>query len=379
MLANGPGDPAALDRLVGELRALVGRVPIFGICLGHQLLCRAVGLETYKLRFGHRGANHPVKDLETGRIEITSQNHGFAVLGPGGRAHDRGRPAGALGDRLRRRASSRTSTSTTAPSRGCGCREARASTVQYHPEAGPGPHDALHLFDRFIAEMRSRLMPRRDDIRRILDPRLGADRDRPGGRVRLLRRAGVQGARRGGLRGDPRQLQPGDDHDRPGVRDRRPTSSRCCRARCAQVIARERPDALLPTLGGQTALNLAKDAPRGRHARALRRRADRRQLRGDPPRRGPRPASARRCSRPGLRVPRSAIATNVARGARPRSRRSGCPRSCGPPSRSAARAAASRARARSTSGSSRPGSPPRRSGRSSSRSRCSAGASSSSR
>ena len=81
-LANGPGDPAALDYVVDTVRALVGKKPIFGICLGHQLLCRAVGLETFKLPFGHRGANHPVKDLATGRIDITSQNHGFAVRGP---------------------------------------------------------------------------------------------------------------------------------------------------------------------------------------------------------------------------------------------------------------------------------------------------------
>src|SRR5437763_16952684 len=83
-LANGPGDPAALDYVVENVRAVVGKVPVFGICMGHQLLCRAVGLDTFKLPFGHRGANHPVKDLHTGKIDITSQNHGFAVRGPGG-------------------------------------------------------------------------------------------------------------------------------------------------------------------------------------------------------------------------------------------------------------------------------------------------------
>ena len=83
-LANGPGDPAALDYIVDTVRELIGKRPVYGICLGHQLLCRAVGLETYKLPFGHHGANHPVKDLTTGRVEITSQNHGFAVLGPDG-------------------------------------------------------------------------------------------------------------------------------------------------------------------------------------------------------------------------------------------------------------------------------------------------------
>jgi len=85
-LSNGPGDPAAMDHIVATVREIVGRKPVWGICLGHQLLCRAVGLQTYKLPFGHRGANHPVRDLQTGRVEITSQNHGFAA-----RAHDRGR------------------------------------------------------------------------------------------------------------------------------------------------------------------------------------------------------------------------------------------------------------------------------------------------
>ena len=83
-LANGPGDPAALGYIVDTVRELVGSKPVWGICLGHQLLCRALGLETFKLPFGHRGANHPVKDLQTGRVEITSQNHGFAAARPGG-------------------------------------------------------------------------------------------------------------------------------------------------------------------------------------------------------------------------------------------------------------------------------------------------------
>src|SRR5687767_7683784 len=83
-LANGPGDPGALDYVVDNVRQVVGKKPVVGICLGHQLLCRAVGLETFKLPFGHRGANHPIKDLSTGKIDITSQNHGFAVRPPDG-------------------------------------------------------------------------------------------------------------------------------------------------------------------------------------------------------------------------------------------------------------------------------------------------------
>jgi carbamoyl-phosphate synthase small subunit len=152
MLANGPGDPAALERIVGELRELIGRVPIFGICLGHQLVCRAVGLTTYKLRFGHRGANHPVKDLATGRIEITSQNHGFAVLGPGGERAIVGQAPVqwetdfGTAELTHLNLYDRTVEGLRLPN-------ARASTVQYHPEAGPGPHDALHLFDRFVAEL----------------------------------------------------------------------------------------------------------------------------------------------------------------------------------------------------------------------------------
>ncbi len=151
-LANGPGDPAALDYIVSAVRGVVGKLPVYGICLGHQLLCRAVGLDTYKLPFGHHGANHPVKDLTTGVVEITSQNHGFAVLGPNGaRTIDHDEPVrwdtdfGAaelthinLYDRT---------------VEGLALRDVPGATVQYHPEAGPGPHDALHLFDRFVEEI----------------------------------------------------------------------------------------------------------------------------------------------------------------------------------------------------------------------------------
>jgi len=149
-LANGPGDPAALDYIVDQVRLLLGRKPVFGICLGHQVLCRAVGLETYKLRFGHRGANHPVKDLVTGRIEITSQNHGFAVLGPdGARTIPGDEPVGWDTDFGRAELTHLNLYDRTVE--GLALRDVAGATVQYHPEAGPGPHDALHLFDRFIA------------------------------------------------------------------------------------------------------------------------------------------------------------------------------------------------------------------------------------
>jgi carbamoyl-phosphate synthase small subunit len=151
-LANGPGDPAALGYLVATVRELVGRLPVYGICLGHQLLCQAVGLETYKLPFGHHGANHPVKDLTTGRVEITSQNHGFAVLGPSGEQT-------IAGDEPVRWETDFGAAELTHINlydrtvEGLALLDVPGATVQYHPEAGPGPHDSLYLFDRFVGEI----------------------------------------------------------------------------------------------------------------------------------------------------------------------------------------------------------------------------------
>jgi carbamoyl-phosphate synthase small subunit len=151
-LANGPGDPAALDYVVEAVRGLVGRKPVFGICLGHQLLCRAVGLDTFKLPFGHRGANHPVKDLTTGRIEITAQNHGFAVIGPDGEHTIAG------DEPVRWETDFGTAELThlnlyDRTVEGLVLRDVTGATVQYHPEAGPGPHDSLYLFDRFLEQI----------------------------------------------------------------------------------------------------------------------------------------------------------------------------------------------------------------------------------
>lgn len=151
-LANGPGDPAALGYVVETVREVIGKKPVFGICLGHQLCCRALGLATYKLPFGHRGANHPVKDLETGKIEITSQNHGFAVAAPdGGLRVERDEPVRWETDFGAAELSHVNLYDRTVE--GLRLLDVPGATVQYHPEAGPGPHDSLYLFDRFVERM----------------------------------------------------------------------------------------------------------------------------------------------------------------------------------------------------------------------------------
>lgn len=151
-LSNGPGDPAALSGIVSEVKGLIGAAPVFGICLGHQLLGLALGGRTFKLKFGHRGGNQPVKNMLTGAIEITSHNHGFAVDPDSLNATEIEATHFNLND---------------GTLEGLRHRNLPVFSVQYHPEAGPGPHDATYLFEDFIAEMREH----RGGLKRVLQPR----------------------------------------------------------------------------------------------------------------------------------------------------------------------------------------------------------------
>ena len=137
-ISNGPGDPEDVPETIRTVRRLLGSCPVFGICLGHQILSLAYGARTYKLKFGHRGGNHPVRDLTTGRIEITSQNHSYAVDA----------------DSLAATPLSVTHVNLLDGTvEGVACDRDRAFSVQYHPESAPGPRDSVHLFDRFIRMM----------------------------------------------------------------------------------------------------------------------------------------------------------------------------------------------------------------------------------
>ena len=137
LLSNGPGDPAALPYIVETVRSILGKLPVFGICLGHQILGQAAGGRTEKLKFGHHGINQPVRNCRSGRVEITSQNHGFVVL-PETLAQERETILGNLNDQT---------------SEGICYPALSAFSVQHHPEAAPGPHDAGYLFDEFIRLM----------------------------------------------------------------------------------------------------------------------------------------------------------------------------------------------------------------------------------
>jgi carbamoyl-phosphate synthase small subunit len=137
VLSNGPGDPEPVSYAVENIKALIGKVPIFGICLGHQLIGLALGGKTYKLKFGHHGGNQPVKDLSTGKVEITAQNHGFAV------------DVGSIPDVVELTHVNLNDKTV----EGMRHKDLPLFSVQYHPEAGPGPHDSHYLFDRFVAMM----------------------------------------------------------------------------------------------------------------------------------------------------------------------------------------------------------------------------------
>jgi len=170
-LANGPGDPAAVEYLYGTLRELIGAKPLFGICLGHQMLSLAVGCDTYKLKYGHRGGNQPVKNLLTGRVEITSQNHGFCVdfgsIGPllpeesAGLTHDANDlaawSAAGVAPVVRSERFGRIQLThvnlNDMTTEGIRLLDTPAFSVQYHPEAAPGPHDSRYLFGAFMRLM----------------------------------------------------------------------------------------------------------------------------------------------------------------------------------------------------------------------------------
>jgi carbamoyl-phosphate synthase large subunit len=251
VLSNGPGDPAVLDGPVELARRALGQIPTFGICLGHQILGRAAGASTSRLPFGHHGANHPVKDLETGRVHITSQNHEFQVdadsLPPGEFfVSQRNLNDGSV--------------------EGLGHRSLPVFSVQYHPEGCPGPQDNQHLYDRFVEMVRDRRPALRAVGGATPSPKpkkvliLGsgpivigqaAEFDYAGTQAcKALREEGITTVL---VNSNPATIMTDED-----VADRVYLEPLTVES-VERIIERERPDALLPTLGGQTGLNLATE------------------------------------------------------------------------------------------------------------------------
>jgi carbamoyl-phosphate synthase large subunit len=251
VLSNGPGDPAVLDGPVELARQALGRIPMFGICLGHQILGRAAGATTSRLPYGHHGANHPVKDLDTGRVHITSQNHEFQVDAASIPAGDFYVSQRNLND---------------GSVEGLGHRTAPAFSVQYHPEGCPGPQDNQHLYDRFIDMVRSGAPVVRAVAGMKEDPRprkvliLGsgpivigqaAEFDYAGTQAcKALREEGIETVL---VNSNPATIMTDEE-----VADRVYLEPLTVEA-VERIIEREKPDAMLPTLGGQTGLNLATD------------------------------------------------------------------------------------------------------------------------
>jgi carbamoyl-phosphate synthase large subunit len=251
VLSNGPGDPSVLDAPVELARHALGRIPLLGICLGHQILGRAAGATTSRLPFGHHGANHPIKDLESGRVHITSQNHEFQV-------DARSLPDGDffvsqvnLND---------------GSVEALGHRTLPAFSVQYHPEGCPGPQDNQYVYDRFIEMVRSKAAP-------AVTAAAGTAARRPRkvlilgsgpiviGQAAEFDYAGTQACkalREEGITTVLVNSNPATIMTDEGVADRVYLEPLTVES-VERVIARERPDALLPTLGGQTGLNLAME------------------------------------------------------------------------------------------------------------------------
>jgi carbamoyl-phosphate synthase large subunit len=251
LLANGPGDPAVLNGPVELCREAIGRIPLFGICLGHQILGRAVGGTTSRLPFGHHGANHPVQDLDTGAVHITSQNHEFQV------------DAASLPDGDFRISHVNLNDGSV---EGLAHRSLSVFSVQYHPEGCPGPTDNHHLFDRFVEMVRAGMPLAKPVGGAAPDPRprkvliigsgpivigQAAEFDYAGTQAcRALREEGVETVL---VNSNPATIMTDED-----VADRVYIEPLTVES-LERIIERERPDAVLPTLGGQTGLNLAME------------------------------------------------------------------------------------------------------------------------